>query len=249
MERLTLAVLDDQLSIKLTQDPDMPEDLEVVWVGQSADAMMDALPELRPRVLVLQLEHLGHNPITRAQLLARLAHAELTIVTYAFARRDVIEALREESVQPVRVPLTSRELRAHLTGVIMRSLTAEERVHAEGSNPTESGATKSGATEGLPTEGSPTKSSPSDAIQPPRYSLATLAKLESISTSVYCECPQHLSSLLSSLAYFESYCQDCENRDEGDAALHRMLYEHTARARMLLEQALQQTLDHEKLTI
>ena len=218
MERLTLAVLDDQLPIKLAQEAGELDDIEIVWAGQSPDAMMDALPVLRPRVLVLQLEHLGSNPITRAQLLAKLAEAELTIVTYAFARREVLDALRSGSVRPVRVPLSAQDFRAQLTGVIVRSLTTEQ-------------------------------ADPPEEIPPPRYSLAKLAELEAISTNVECECPQHLSSLLTSLAYFERYCQDCENRNEDDAQLHRMLYEHTARARMILEEGLRQTLIHENISV
>ncbi|MCA9709709.1 MAG: hypothetical protein KDK70_27975, partial [Myxococcales bacterium] len=123
MERLTVAILDDQLPIKLAREAGELEGVDVVWSGQSADAMIDVLPQLRPKVLVLQLEHLGHNPVTRAQLLAKLAQAEVTLVTYAFARRDVLDAMRHESLQPVRIPLSVQTLRTHLTGLVVRTLT------------------------------------------------------------------------------------------------------------------------------
>lgn len=88
-----------------------------------------------------------------------------------------------------------------------------------------------------------------EAIRPPRFSPSQLAKLESITTSVTCECPQHLSTLLSSLVYFEAYCKDCESRNEADADVHQMLYQRAARARMLLEDGLERVLEHEDIRV
>lgn len=88
-----------------------------------------------------------------------------------------------------------------------------------------------------------------DEIRAPRFSPSQLAKLESITTSVTCECPQHLSALLSSLVYFEAYCKECESRSDEDAKVHRLLYERSARARMLLEDGLERVLEHEDIRV
>lgn len=220
--RPTVAILDDQLPVRLQADPSELDDVEVVWTGQSLAALEATLPELQPQVLVLQLEHLGPDPIVKAQHLTTLAHAELTIVTYAFARREVLKGLQRESLRPLRAPLTVSALRSQMTSMIVRSLM-------------EDGDGQAKAVIG--------------EIRPPRFSPAQLAKLESLSTTVQCECPQHISTILSSLVYFEAYCKECENRNEADAKIHRMLYERTARARMLLEDGLDQLLEHEDVRV
>ena len=56
-------------------------------------------------------------------------------------------------------------------------------------------------------------------------------------------------SILSSLVYFEAYCKECESRSDEDAKVHRMLYERSARARMLLEDGLERLLEHEDVRV
>jgi hypothetical protein len=220
--RPTVAILDDQLPVRLQAEPRELDDVDVIWTGQSVQALTAALPELRPQVLVLQLEHLGPDPIAKAQELTALAHAELTIVTYAFARREILKGLQREALRPLRAPLTVNALRVQMTSMIVRSMM-------------ESGDPQAQAVIG--------------EIRPPRFSPSQLAKLESISTTVKCECPQHISTILSSLVYFEAYCRECENRSDTDAEVHHMLYQRTARARMLLEDGLERLLEHEDLRV
>ncbi|MEM9459487.1 MAG: hypothetical protein AAGF11_35240 [Myxococcota bacterium] len=104
MDRPKVAVLDDPVKVEL--ELGKLEDLELAWVGHSVDAMMDVLPQVRPQVLVLQFDCLGSTPITRAQLLTTLCEAQLTIVTYTFARGYVLDSLRNEAVRTVKEPLT-----------------------------------------------------------------------------------------------------------------------------------------------
>ena len=52
VKRPTIAILDDPVKVK-AELGDL-DDLEVVWVGQSVDALMDVLPTMQPQVLVLQ---------------------------------------------------------------------------------------------------------------------------------------------------------------------------------------------------
>jgi hypothetical protein len=55
--------------------------------------------------------------------------------------------------------------------------------------------------------------------------------------------------LLQNLADFEAYSRNCENRSEADAEVHRLLYEHTARARALMEKALDKLIEHENIQV
>lgn len=89
----------------------------------------------------------------------------------------------------------------------------------------------------------------SSGITPPRYSAAQLGKLQQVSTAINCECPNHLSTLLQNLADFEAYSANCESQNPEDAAVHRLLYESTARARALMERAMDRLITHENIAI
>ena len=92
-------------------------------------------------------------------------------------------------------------------------------------------------------------SGPSTKVEAPRYSASQLGRLQQISTAIECECPNHLATLLQNLTDFESYSENCESRNTADAAIHRMLYESTARARSILERALDRLIVHEKIEL
>lgn len=89
----------------------------------------------------------------------------------------------------------------------------------------------------------------SASIAPPRYNAVQLGKLQQISTSIECECPNHLAVLLQNLADFEAYSSTCSNRNPADAELHRLLYEHTARARAIMERAMDRLIVHENIVV
>lgn len=78
------------------------------------------------------------------------------------------------------------------------------------------------------------------AVPRRRFSPDALLQLQEVITAIRCECPNQLAALVTSLQAFEDYSADCENRDEKDARVHRMLHEQTAYARELLEDALVQ---------
>ena len=71
------------------------------------------------------------------------------------------------------------------------------------------------------------------------YTTDQLLKFARVSTSVDCECPQHLAGLLQGLAAFEKYSSECEDRNPQDAALHAFLHRATANVRRTMEDALQ----------
>lgn len=70
------------------------------------------------------------------------------------------------------------------------------------------------------------------------FTAEELEKIATASTTVKCECPHHLVTLISSLNAFEDYSEACENRNAADAALHAHLFSVTARSRRLMEEAL-----------
>ncbi|WP_070105654.1 MerR family transcriptional regulator [Burkholderia plantarii] len=80
-----------------------------------------------------------------------------------------------------------------------------------------------------------------------RFDEATLASLGSLSSTVKCECPRHLSELIRQLSAFEQYSDECVSRSPADALLHRHLGDAANRAATLLETALEVVLRKEGL--
>lgn len=81
------------------------------------------------------------------------------------------------------------------------------------------------------------------------FSQAQLGRLQEITSSVRCECPNHMAELVSSLAAFEEYSKKCENSDAADAAMHAKLYRETSRARRLMEEALVALCRYERIEL
>lgn len=77
------------------------------------------------------------------------------------------------------------------------------------------------------------------APAPRRFDDEALNLLASVSNSVHCECPRHLSEILLMLNSFERYSEQCAARTVADAKLHEQLNHAAGSARVLLEAALE----------
>ena len=59
---------------------------------------------------------------------------------------------------------------------------------------------------------------------------------------IHCECPKHLSSIITSLRGFEKYSADCEELNAQDRILHEELEQHSVEARIIMEKALRKVI-------
>ena len=82
-----------------------------------------------------------------------------------------------------------------------------------------------------------------------KYSEDTLARVAGISTSVLCECPRHVAEIISQLASFEQYSQECLSKSSEDAHLHAYLASVSGSARALFERALEMVAQHEGIDL
>ena len=82
-----------------------------------------------------------------------------------------------------------------------------------------------------------------------RYTDNQLAKLGELSGFLQCECPKHLSELITSLNQFEDYSRDCLTQGGEDAAVHERLFDFTSRARAMMEDALADVVEIEGMEI
>ena len=217
-----LAILDTVLPFQIEERPSDLEGIEVVWKGSSLEELRRVLGQLKLDVLVVDLETLGaEDPVARVRDLQLQSVAELVITLYKFARRDVVDRLARDGRKAVKAPISIAALRGKMLGVLVRSMLSNEAKE----------------------RGRP------QSMQPRMFTNAQLGRLAEIKSAVQCECPNHLSTLLTSLVAFEEYSAKCESQDPEDAAVHRALYERTAQARAIMEGALELLVRHEKIVL
>lgn len=87
------------------------------------------------------------------------------------------------------------------------------------------------------------------AIPPRRFAPGQLARIALSSPTMACECPHHLVDLVTSLAAFEKYSEECESRNAADASLHALLHSITATARALMETGLERVVEAEGIEL
>ena len=151
------------------------------------------------------------------------------ILIYSFGRSRDVETARQNNIVVVRAPADVDQIHA----AVLRSYTqpfvqrarAEKQTREDGSEWNISGP-----------------------VAPRLFNQQQLAVLANTSSAIDCECPTHLAQLVTDLSAFEIYSANCANRDDDDAALHRYLHQTTAKARALIEVALEKVADAEGLT-
>ncbi len=221
MSNLRIAILDSVLPHQIRERPRDLEGVDIVWQGTSPTELEASFDQTRPAVLVLDLDTLGaEDPVARVRDLQKSSQAELVITLYRFARREVVSELAKDGRRAVRAPISLSGLRTQMLGSIIKSILHGQEATAV-----------------------------AHAAPPRKFSTAQLGRLAEIESAVQCECPNHLSTILLSLTSFEDYSAKCESLNDADAAVHGALYEHTARARAIMEDALAILLKHEKIVL
>lgn len=171
--------------------------------------------------LVTDLELLGANPEVTIAEFERVLRPELTVIVYAFAKWEVIERLRGPKRQLMRAPISARSLRSNMLGLIVKHLTQ---------NPAQAVVT--------PLETGLMRLEQQAPMR--RYNDAQLAALQDVRSVVDCECPNQVADLVLTLTAFETYSAQCQNKNEKDAKMHRLLARVTGHARAVMEYGLKE---------
>ncbi len=232
---IRVAILGSQLVGQLAND-DLGPEVDIVWKGTSPEAFRQEVPPLKPEVVIIDLVDLDGAVDQEVRALLGLTGSELGIVTYSFARRQLLKELRSSNVRVLQAPMRLETLRAHLMPLIVKS-TLDSGRQREPAPVTERARPKRSA---VP---APTGASRF------RYNRAQLGKLLTVQSAIACECPNHVAQLVESLQQFELYSRDCENRDEADRAMHTRLADVTGWARAAMEEVLAELLVHEKIEV
>ena len=177
-------------------------DLDIGEVFDGLRAAFEAPRITEADLVVIEEETLFPETISSVRELVRRTKAPKTVLIYHFSASNTATALAKaiHGVQLLKAPVVKEQLLRHCM------------IHHNGllqSQPT------------IPIDPGP--------IPARLYTQDQLGQLARVSTTVECECPQHLAGLLQGLAAFEKYSSECEDRNPEDALLHAFLYRTTAR--------------------
>jgi DNA-binding transcriptional MerR regulator len=172
------------------------------------------------QVLLIKVNTLQTAVHTTIQALIQKHGFAQTIVIYNFAPEAVVQAMKFSGLIVRREPISDSELAELIQSVLFVDTARAQEFGTSGS-----------------------------VIASRKYSDETLARVAGISTHVLCECPRHVAELISQLASFEEYSQECLNKNADDAHLHAFLRSISGSARTLFENALEKIAQHEGIDL
>lgn len=229
-DRIATVVLGDFLVGKLLSTKLDLAPLDLIVADTNRETFEADLSRYRADVVVIENPVLDEATIERLSSYMSTTGASRGLIVYSFGATAHVDLASDRSIQTLRSPISEEELVA----VIVRGHTAtargriaqSERRQQRDNSPWQLG------------EPAPAR----------RFNQQQLAKLARISSEIDCECPTHLAHLVSDLSAFEIYSANCASRNDDDAALHRYLHHTTARARALIEDALETVAEAENLS-
>lgn len=176
--------------------------------------------EQRPHILLAKVMSLDANACADIYKLVTQQGILQTIVIYSYGQESVVEAMKRSGMIVRREPISDYDLADLISSVLL--VDAAKSIDNQ---------------------------SRSAMIPPRKYSDSTLLRVAGISTDVLCECPRHVAEIITQLASFEIYSQECLNKTPKDAHLHAYLASVSGSARALFERALEMVATHENISL
>jgi DNA-binding transcriptional MerR regulator len=217
-----VCVVGQAISVRACNTESMPEGLEMAGAYTDIDSFLG--DETECDTLVIELPFLDRNIARDLNAPELHKRARRILVIYAFSPSNIVSQLQRYGLQTLRAPVA-------LEHIWQQCQLSQSR-----------------QIDWSPPDWDPRVAS-HDPIPPKRFSNEQLVHLSDVTTSLECECPHHMSSVIEQLAAFEDYSARCEVSTRKDAALHGYLHQMTARARWLMEVALEKLAEVENIQI
>lgn len=217
-----VCVVGQAISVRVCNSAGLPRGLELAGAYTDLDSFLE--DETECDTLVIELPFLDRQiarDLNNPELRQR---AQRIIVLYAFSPSNIVSQLQRYGLQTLRAPVALD----HLWQQCMPSQTRQ--------------------LDWRPPEWNPRVAS-NEPVPPKRFTQRQLVQLSNVTTSLECECPHHMAALIEQLAAFEDYSARCEVATRQDAALHGYLHQMTARARWLMEVALERLAEVERIPL
>ena len=172
------------------------------------------------QILLIQTNSLHSGVQVDIHRLAQINNALQVIVLYNYGQEPIIESMKRCGMMVRREPISDSDLAELIKSVLMVNTESSANILSAGL-----------------------------LIPPRKYDDIELMRVANISTNVLCECPKHVSEIITQLASFEKYSHECLNNSTEDAHLHAYLSSVSGSARALFESALEMVAKHEGIKL
>ncbi|MGV6825778.1 MAG: MerR family transcriptional regulator [bacterium] len=216
--KIDVCVIGKAIAIRASNDEDKPKEIEIVAEYDSIEGFLESTTTCS--TLIVELAVLDRDSATLLTGADMRSRAKQIIVVYAFSPSYLLNRLRRFKINSERAPIALD----HLWQRCLHQPTQKIDLQSVALDLDKVG------TEPIP-----------DRLFTPEQ----LIVLGNVSTALKCECPHHMSSIIETLAAFEQYSAGCEIETRKDAALHSYLHVMTAKARWIMENALEKLIDVE----
>ena len=217
-----VCVVGQAISVRACNTDHLPEGLELAGAYTDLDAFLE--DETECDTLVIELPFLDRDLAQALNAPELRRRAQRILVVYAFSPSNIVSQLQRYGLQTLRAPVALDHIWQHC------QINQPRQV------------------EWKPPAWDPDGGS-NEPIPPRHFSDKQLVALSECTTSLTCECPHHMASVIQQLTAFEDYSARCEVSSPKDAAIHGYLHQMTARARWLMEVALERLAEVEGIQV
>ena len=173
-------------------------------------------------ILIFEIPTLHIKTITWVKNIMRRSNIGNSIILYRFGSAEGIKSVnREKNINILRQPANSNDIQM-LSAFTLIGKNEHRDTYVQRSK-------------------GKTKKEIIDPDQQP-FSDKELWEISVMANPIHCECPKHLSSIITSLKGFEKYSADCEELGYEDKLLHQELEQHSIEARIIIEKALRKVI-------
>ncbi len=221
---IRIAIIGESLSKKISSASDSNDDIEVVASYSYASSLGNETKIPKVDILIFDKPALQEEDVQQVLDLMDRFNASHTLVVYRFATQDTLSRLPKSKCSTLRDPVDGNSIKDHCKSLFTKNNAAKSLYDIDLKSDT--------------------------AFVPARkYDNETLVKIVEMSPALKCECPHHLAELVFSLTAFEKYSSECENLNREDSELHAYLSNTTAKARHIIENALDKVIEIENIQI
>jgi DNA-binding transcriptional MerR regulator len=218
--RHDVCIVGQAITVRANNTAQMPEGLELAGTYTDLDSFME--DDTCCQTLVIEFPFLDRTIVKKLQDETLQKRYDNIIVIYAFAPSIILRQMKRLQITTERAPVSIDHIWQMCAGNMPHQV-----------------------------DWSPSVFQPDTVLTEPapkrQFSSEQLAKLSQMTSALKCECPHHLSSIIETLVAFEQYSTECENDSPQDAALHSYLHIMTAKARWLMEVALEKLAEVESI--
>lgn len=221
---IRIAIIGGTLPTKFSSAPNRNDDIEIVASYDHMSSIDNETETPNVDILVFDKSPLQEEHIQQILDLMNRFNASHTLVVYRFATQDTLNRLPKSKCSSLRAPVDVSAIKDHCRSLFARNNAAMSLFYSN-------------------------LDSDTTIVPARRYNDEALVKIAEISPVIKCECPHHLAELVFSLTAFEKYSSECESQNMEDAELHAYLGHATAKARHIIENALDKVIEIENIQI